>query len=261
MLHTMKAGKAKLCGLFMLALGCIALTSVGFATDMLRDVSYPEGNWGSGYLKKLKDGPLILSRDEVFEMDVPPTNDSEETRRELTYLRELMETARTPEQVERIHYEHNSATESEMFINEGLLDPENYKTIEMITTINDDHLYFILERKMHFARARPNQLDKGLITVIDNPDHAAYPSGHAGQTHIVALMLSDFDPDNTEKYMQYAYDVGHRREIAGVHYPSDSVAGRKLAEQVLARLRQNPVFEKKYQDTKASYIKPKLGQE
>lgn len=223
---------------------------------VVNDIEFPIGTWNPSLLAMLESGPKILSRDVVFDVADPALNDSELTRRELDYLLELQKSERSDDEVTRIMWEHKGPKAHEIFMNEGLLRENNYKTDQLMRMIDVDHSYFILERKKHFARPRPSQLEEGLNLVLSNPGHAAYPSGHSSQTYMVALVLSDFDPENAQIYKQFAYDIAHRREIAGFHYTSDSIAGRKLAVDVLAKLRENAVFEKKYQDAKAAYIKP-----
>ena len=222
-------------------------------------IRFSFSSWSPKLLRAIDAGPSILSRDEVFDVDIPFKNSSEETKNELVFLQELVKTSRDDETLARIMYENSGASAATIFKNEKLIDKKNYDTIVLLTMIDADHFYFILERKRHFERPRPSQLDESLDLVIFNPAHAAYPSGHASQTYMVALVLSDFDPENAEVYKQFAIDVAHRREIAGVHYPSDSVAGRKLAVDIYNRLRENPILEKKYQAAKKTYIRPDLS--
>ncbi len=229
----------------------------------INDLKFPTINWSPNLLEDAQVGGSILAEIEYFDVAPPPLNDSEETRKEIEYLQEIAKTKRTDGNIARIHYENNGGKAHEFFIKEGLISAENYKTVELLKMIDVDHMYFILERKKHFSRPRPShlasKLGMDLDLVISNPPHPAYPSGHASQTYMVALVLSDFDPENTEKYKQFALDVAHRREIAGVHYVSDSVAGRKLAVDVLAKLREVAAFEKKYQAAKMTYVKPDLN--
>jgi len=42
--------------------------------------------------------------------------------------------------------------------------------------------------------------------------------------------------------MTVAEQIGPEREIAGLHYPSDSRASRALGDELLARLQQNERF-------------------
>ncbi len=244
----------------------LVLSALGFYSQFsmadeknIDDVRFLYKNWAPKLLKIIESGPILLSRDEVFDVAPPPKNSSKETQEELAKLHKFAKEERTEETIQRILYENTGVSAHQMFVKERLIDKENYQTLLLMEMIDNDNMYFILERKKHFARPRPTEIDPTLTTVIDNPPHPAYPSGHATQTYINALVLADFDPENAEVYKQFAIDVAHRREIAGVHYPSDSEAGRKLAADVLARLRAIPAFEKKYQRAKASYIKPDLS--
>lgn len=259
----------RVCGVVLLA-SVFALSLIFVSSSVVADVSvegaeqvvpindirFPERKWGDKIKRVLDAGPMILSKDEVFDVASPPVNDSQITKDELTFLRELERDKRSDDTLVRIHFENDAGSAAEFFLKEGLLNPQDYRTVDFLRLTDEDHRYFILERKSNFARPRPTQLEKNLTTVFPNPGHPAYPSGHASQSYMVALILSGFDPENAERYKAFAIDVAHRREIAGVHYPSDSVAGRQLAIDVLARLRAVSVYEKKYQEAKASYIKP-----
>lgn len=225
-------------------------------TPSVKDIIFLDASWDSALLKVIEEGPRILPRETNFDVVAPPANDSDMTRAELDYILELAQQSRDEGTVARIRDEHAGKKAHEIFMAEGLLHRDNFKTDALMRMIDADHSYFILERKKHFSRPRPNQLESKLETVLPNPGHAAYPSGHASQLYMVALVLSDFDTEHTDLYKQFSYDVAHRREIAGFHYPSDSIAGRQLAVDVLKKLRENATFEKKYQDAKLSYVKP-----
>lgn len=260
MLFSSKVKQMVQAGVVLLSL---AFSAPVFAVDQasevpenINDIQFPVGLWNPSLLEIIERGPNILPRDTVFDVAPPPSNDSEVTRKELDNLLAMQEIERSDEEVRRIMWEHSGKKAHEIFMNEGLIHESNYKTDQLMRMIDADHAFFILERKQHFARPRPSQLDENLKTVLANPGHAAYPSGHSSQTYMVAIVLSDFDPENAQVYKQFAYDVTHRREIAGFHYVSDSIEGRKLAVDVLAKLRENAIFEKKYQDAKASYTKP-----
>lgn len=86
--------------------------------------------------------------------------------------------------------------------------------------------------KNKFNRPRPSQVDPGIQPLIDVPGHPAYPSGHSFQTHLVALALSEFAPHLKEPLEAAANRVAENREWAGVHYASDSIAGRNLAKSL-----------------------------
>lgn len=222
---------------------------------------YPLKLWEPSLIKVIETGPTIFSRDDQFQLPDYPANDSEEVKKELEYLHSLIPLRKEKGMISKILYEDSGIFVRDVFIKEGLLVDGNYKTTEIMDLVDKDLRYFVLSSKMDFSRARPSHLDTSLTTVMSNPPHASYPSGHSAQAHIVALILSDFDPDNAAVYKKLAHDVAHRREIAGVHFPSDTKAGEEFAEHFYKKFRANPAFEKKYQAAKLTYIKPKLQKE
>ena len=87
--------------------------------------------------------------------------------------------------------------------------------------------------KIEYDRSRPTFFDKRVKNIIDIPPSPSYPSGHACQSYAVALLLSKKYPDNKDFYMNNAKLVSENREIAGLHYPSDTDYGMKLAHQIV----------------------------
>jgi hypothetical protein len=86
-------------------------------------------------------------------------------------------------------------------------------------------------------RPRPSQLLPALLPPVPVPGHPAYPSGHATQSMLMALLLLEVLPEaRRELWKPYlltqAYRMGRNREIAGLHYRSDSTAGYQLAAEL-----------------------------
>ena len=50
--------------------------------------------------------------------------------------------------------------------------------------------FLAMHYKLQFKRPRPATVQPGLIPPIDAPGHAAYPSGHATESMLVALISS-----------------------------------------------------------------------
>lgn len=221
----------------LLALLITALTAgTAFADNAVR---FPDADWSPALLKRIEDGPSILPRDFVTGVVPPSANDSAETRADLDGMLAMQDDERTPDQLSKIFQEnredHNHP--GQIFANNGLLDIKTHPhTAKLVWTIIKDVDFFILREKRTYERARPTQLEPRLKALIAIPPHASYPSGHAGQNFAVALLLSALDPQNKDAYEELGIAVGHRREIAGVHYPSDSEAGRTLARTVVAAL-------------------------
>jgi acid phosphatase (class A) len=94
--------------------------------------------------------------------------------------------------------------------------------------------------KAKFDRARPRQYSKEVDPSIAPPGHPAYPSGHSTDAHTLALLLSGIWPENKSQLLSIAHQIAANREIAGVHYRSDTAAGYLLAQQIVALLPDNP---------------------
>ena len=105
---------------------------------------------------------------------------------------------------------------------------------------------------MHFEavfppRPRPSQIWPALLPPIEVPGHPAFPSGHATQAMLMALTAEKV-PKGTTRALAIpllhtlAHRIARNREIAGLHYASDSRGGFELAGVAFAFLEQCPLF-------------------
>jgi membrane-associated phospholipid phosphatase len=76
----------------------------------------------------------------------------------------------------------------------------------------------------------------------NHPGHPSYPSGHAAYAYAMALVLADIRPNCKTALELAARMVATNREIAGVHFASDSKAGQELATHLVTLLLNNPEF-------------------
>ena len=72
---------------------------------------------------------------------------------------------------------------------------------------------------------------------------------------IMAEILGLMVPEKKTAFVSYAKNVAKRREIAGVHFPSDSTAGQYLAKLVLAALLDVPEFRSSLQNARNRFEK------
>lgn len=117
--------------------------------------------------------------------------------------------------------------------------------------------FLAMHYKRQKQRARPSQLSPALMPPIAVPGHASYPSGHATQAYLVSQLLGQVMPGvvttsltktNTALPLtppstllnRLAERVARNREVLGLHYPSDSDAGMKLAIAAFGLLMQCP---------------------
>jgi len=110
----------------------------------------------------------------------------------------------------------------------------------------NDAEIMVLAQKALFNRPRPYQVAPGLMPMFQ-PPHAAYPSGHSTQMHTLAWVLREGLKKTKYREVAYAFcdyatAVARRREIAGLHYASDTVAGMSLAHVLLEIYRASSEF-------------------
>ena len=105
-------------------------------------------------------------------------------------------------------------------------------------------------------RPRPSQLCPALMPPLAVPGHASFPSGHSTQAHLMALCMTDVfgtlpmaGPMNDDLWT-LADRIARNREIAGLHYPSDTKAGVDLGTAVHALLQ--PATQTRYQASVAA---------
>jgi hypothetical protein len=104
--------------------------------------------------------------------------------------------------------------------------------------------------KAKFNRSRPAQLSAAIIPPIETPAHASYPSGHSTQSRLLALLLETIVPALTldrngalvpeaeRPARLMAQRIARNREVFGLHYPSDSRIGQRLADRSFPILMQ-----------------------
>jgi hypothetical protein len=93
----------------------------------------------------------------------------------------------------------------------------------------------IKELKQYYGRERPTvtAAEHGIEFLsddLDTIDSPSYPSGHTIQAHVVAGLLSDLHPELNEEITATADIISASRIDRGVHFPTDIVYGKLIAE-------------------------------
>jgi hypothetical protein len=239
--------------LFLLILSITSTAQIR-ATN-IDNIRFPESAWDGEVLNLIINGPVYLKKSLEFDLPPPPSNSSQKTIQELGLLKRYQAKLRTPEQINKILTEAQTGDFSKTFLTGGPFSPEMKKAAAFILKFsNKEVLYFIAQNKKRFHRPRPSQLLPELVLVVPNPGHAAYPSGHATQSMIMAEILAIIDPKTASSAINYAHAIAQRREIAGVHYPTDSAAGQYLARKLLLELMKVKEFKDILATTKNDYM-------
>jgi acid phosphatase (class A) len=96
----------------------------------------------------------------------------------------------------------------------------------------------------HWMRMRPWLADSRVEILVKRITRPSYPSGHATTNHIWAHVLSDLFPKHHEALFARAQAIGQHRVDGGVHFPSDVLAGKKLAAAIYKKMRLVPAFQR-----------------
>ncbi len=195
--------------------------------------------------KYLSGTPVYLEAwRELIRLPDPPDNSSPRTRAELRYLKAL-QSERTDDQKASIERQIKVAGMKLGVFEMGKLQAVAGTlpaTKRMLDAAQRDMELIVFQLKASFDRARPTHLSPNLAPSIVVPGHPAYPSGHATQAHLLAYLLMELSPGQADQLVADAAQIAKNREIAGVHYPSDSEAGQLLARQVVDGLLKNGDF-------------------
>lgn len=96
--------------------------------------------------------------------------------------------------------------------------------------------------KNRYRRPRPPLADPELTPCVSLPKGFSYPSFHATAARLYALILTELDPARAPEFMARAEEAALARNVGGVHYPSDSEAGKAIADAFYRELRRSPAF-------------------
>ncbi len=94
------------------------------AANDIDNIRFPEKNWDGQVLNILIKGPAYLDKNKEYDIPEPSANSSEVTQHELALLRKYAAEARSQEQVSKILTEAQPGEFSEIYLDEGPINPE-----------------------------------------------------------------------------------------------------------------------------------------
>jgi acid phosphatase (class A) len=122
--------------------------------------------------------------------------------------------------------------------------PENYPvTFDFLNRVREDESFLTSTLKKRYKRHRPYQ-DHPEVKNLFTVEQASYPSGHAAGSRMLVLVLAELFHDKSAALLNRDNLVSQSRVNAGVHYPSDIIAGRALAHALIFVLQGNAAFER-----------------
>ena len=181
----------------------------------------------------------------------PPTFD---VKKEIAMLKDII-AKRTPEDETsiRLHDEH-SFYAIEQYCKEHGLEFHDGEMEGIVQQARPTIGYF----KKHFDYPRPHEVDSSIRPMFSTTNKTrSYPSGHACQSMLVALYVTEKFPEHKKGIYEAAKECGLGRVKAGFHYLADYVAGNLLAEKMFLIMNREDYG--KYMD-EAPRIPRKKGQ-
>ena len=123
------------------------------------------------------------------------------------------------------------------------IDPQtNSKTVRLMETASLISYAVVVHYKEACRRPRPHQVNRFILPAIPVPSHYSYPSGHSTQAHTVCGILKQMFSEVThlneldQHLQEIETNIAENREWAGVHYESDTAAGKALAARLVTLL-------------------------
>lgn len=107
--------------------------------------------------------------------------------------------------------------------------------------------------KLRNPRPRPYVEDPSILpcNTAFLKDQESYPSGHAMNGYVAALLLADVIPDHRRAILERGVRYGENRVVCGVHHPTDVEQGRRLAIAYIEALRVDSSFVEDFACAKA----------
>ncbi len=137
--------------------------------------------------------------------------------------------------------------------------------VALLKNVLDDAEGVIRPAKKNWNRTRPFRQDPADIKLqtddpaeVPGPTSASYPSGHATDGMVFALVLSDLAPQLKDRLIARGVQYGNDRVVLGVHFPSDVAAGRVLAQAIYTALKDKKSYQNDLAAAKVQFQKELL---
>lgn len=180
-------------------------------------------------------------------LPAPPLPNADSVEKEIEVIMQL-QADRTPQQVARI----TSANHYNIFafnnVTGGWFGKDSVESMPHATALLGRVMVtakpVVAAAKEDWDRKRPFQINSRVYPAIEKPVDNSYPSSHAARAFVDAMVLAQIAPDQAPALLARAQQIGMDRVAAGVEFPSDVVAGKKLAQAIYDRL----MGEKQFRD-------------
>ena len=213
-------------------------------TMLTAATDFPEGRWGADFKSMLwlidftrtPDWQNLVRKD----IPKPPKADSQDTKdalKELVIFQQTLREKAMPEIVaQRSDFQHYFCSQLSIYPSSY---PHSYLMLKIVARIGE---LVMVSLKRRFHAVRPSQIYPRLTPPMPVPGHASYPSGHATISHLMALVANEIVPDLGDAAYRLAQRIARNREIAGLHFWRDSIAGEIAARNTFKIIQVLPNY-------------------
>ena len=239
---------------------------------------FPLDKWGDLYAWRLLRPHYVTIPVSAFTPVTAPANGSPQTRAELDYLLAL-QASRTPEEqawcdeLAGVYYHplivnpadrRYTANRDNLFVVGRSLGPwftqrTLPQTADLLARVHHDAMIHMVELKLAYARPRPHHLEPRIQAADAKIPHGSFPSGHSFISNVNAEVLARLAPAKRDVLLQSALEMAWSRELLGVHYPSDSEAGRIFAGDFVRFLFENEEFRRNFDSVRQEWARAASG--
>lgn len=112
--------------------------------------------------------------------------------------------------------------------------------------------------KQYWNRLRPYAVNSEIHPIVGISNSGSWPSGHATVGTMMGIILANMVPEKRMAIMSRAWEYGHNRVIAGVHFRSDVEMGRISGSVIAATIMWRGDFKMEFEAARAE-LRAHLG--
>jgi glycerophosphoryl diester phosphodiesterase len=186
---------------------------------------------------------FLLTSDAVIlaQIPPPPADDSPAGMADIETLLQVQQ-YRTPAEIARAE-----RVSSQDIMSPGALvfgpefNAQNLpRTAAVLQQAYDEHRPAVLASKKQWGRARPYNRGLGITPCVEIvPLDESYPSGHSAESALLAVLYGKALPEYETVFMENVRETLWGRIIAGVHFPTDTQAGRLIGSVIAREMLKN----------------------
>jgi hypothetical protein len=227
----------------------------GLGTDKIdpHPPEFQDRSWGADFLSLsyLVDFAKALWQDlEVSAESEPPEPGSARAQEEFDELLRLKETERAASMPDILAQDTGFPEHLVHLL--GMTEKTHPKTFLVLKIAAWCGQMAMVHFKKQRKRLRPSQIMPALFPPVDFL-HPSWPSGHSLVSHLMARCAAAVRPEMGGVLTNLADEIGRNREVAGLHFVSDTKAGIELAGKLFDIIMEIPSIKQAIDDAKTEW--------